>query len=146
VRLRVRSLRQGQQLKCLTITDESAKEGMAIDVGGRIRPARVIEVLSRLVSARGAPTLPGKPSRKASTATSATNASASNGSIARRGKGDHGSVAAGTTTTCGRTRASDISHPTSSWFKEQDQRPARQRAGTLRTWGLRTPARSAPVS
>jgi putative transposase len=46
----------GQQLKCLTITDEFTKEGLAIDVGGRIRSARVIEVLSRLVSARGAPT------------------------------------------------------------------------------------------
>jgi putative transposase len=46
----------GQQLKCLTITDEFTKEGLAIDVGGRIRSARFIEVLSRLVSARGAPT------------------------------------------------------------------------------------------
>ena len=31
-------------------------EGLAIDVDGRIRSARVIEVLSRLVSARGTPT------------------------------------------------------------------------------------------
>ena len=31
------------------------KEGLAIDVDGRIRSPRVIEVLSRLVSARGAP-------------------------------------------------------------------------------------------
>ena len=46
----------GQQLKCLTVTDEFTKEGLAIDVDGRIRSARVIEVLSRLVSARGAPT------------------------------------------------------------------------------------------
>jgi len=45
----------GQQLKCLTVTDEFTKEGLAIDVGGRIRSARVIEVLSRLVSERGAP-------------------------------------------------------------------------------------------
>ena len=45
----------GQQLKCLTVTDEFTKEGLAIDVDGRIRSARVIEVLSRLVSARGAP-------------------------------------------------------------------------------------------
>jgi len=45
----------GQQLKCLTITDEFTKEGLAIDVDGRIRSPRVIEVLSRLVSARGAP-------------------------------------------------------------------------------------------
>ncbi len=46
----------GQQLKCLTATDEFTKEGLAIDVDGRIRSVRVIEVLSRLVSARGAPT------------------------------------------------------------------------------------------
>ncbi len=45
----------GQQLKCLTVTDEFNKEGLAIDVDGRIRSPRVIEVLSRLVSARGAP-------------------------------------------------------------------------------------------
>ena len=41
--------------KCLTVTDECTKEGLAIDVAGRIRFARVIEVLSRLVSERGAP-------------------------------------------------------------------------------------------
>jgi putative transposase len=46
----------GQQLKCLTVTDEFTKEGLAIEVDGRIRSARVIEVLSRLVSARGVPT------------------------------------------------------------------------------------------
>jgi len=45
----------GQQLKCLTVTDEFTKEGLAIDVDGRIRSPRVIEVLARLVSARGAP-------------------------------------------------------------------------------------------
>jgi len=45
----------GQQLKCLTVADEFTKEGLAIEVDGRIRSARVIEVLSRLVSARGAP-------------------------------------------------------------------------------------------
>jgi putative transposase len=45
----------GQQLKCLTVTDEFTKEGLAIEVDGPIRSARVIEVLSRLVSARGAP-------------------------------------------------------------------------------------------
>jgi putative transposase len=45
----------GQQLKCLTVTDEFTKEGLAVDVGGRIRSARIIEVLSRLVSGRGAP-------------------------------------------------------------------------------------------
>jgi putative transposase len=45
----------GRQLKCLTVTDEYTKEGLAIEVDGRIRSARVIEVLSRLVSQRGAP-------------------------------------------------------------------------------------------
>jgi putative transposase len=45
----------GQQLKCLTVTDEFTKQGLAIDVHGRIRSPRVIEVLSRLVSERGAP-------------------------------------------------------------------------------------------
>jgi len=43
----------GQRLKCLTVTDEFTKEGLAIDVGARIRSSRVIEVLSRLVSERG---------------------------------------------------------------------------------------------
>ncbi len=43
----------GQQLKCLTITDEWTKEGLAIEVDGRIRSGRVIEVLSRLISERG---------------------------------------------------------------------------------------------
>jgi putative transposase len=45
----------GQQLKCLTIADEFSKEGLAIEVDGRIRSGRVIEVLSRLVGERGAP-------------------------------------------------------------------------------------------
>ena len=45
----------GQQLKCLTVTDEWTKEGLAIEVDGRIRSSRVIEVLARLVSERGAP-------------------------------------------------------------------------------------------
>jgi putative transposase len=45
----------GQQLKCLTVTDEWTKEGLAIEVDGSIRSGRVIEVLSRLVSKRGAP-------------------------------------------------------------------------------------------
>ena len=45
----------GQHLKCLTVTDEWTKEGLAIEVDGRIRSGRVIEVLSRLVSERGAP-------------------------------------------------------------------------------------------
>ena len=45
----------GQQLKCLTIVDEWTHEALAIDVAGSIRSARVIEVLARLVSVRGAP-------------------------------------------------------------------------------------------
>lgn len=45
----------GQKLKCLTITDEWTKEGLAIEVDGRIRSTHVIAVLSRLVSERGAP-------------------------------------------------------------------------------------------
>ena len=45
----------GQQLKCLTVTDEWTKEGLAIELDGRIRSGRVIEVLSRLVSERGTP-------------------------------------------------------------------------------------------
>lgn len=45
----------GQKLKCLTVTDEWTKQGLAIEVDGRIRSGRVIEVLGRLVSERGAP-------------------------------------------------------------------------------------------
>lgn len=45
----------GQQLKCLTVIDEWTRECLAIDVGRSIRSARVIEVLARLVSVRGAP-------------------------------------------------------------------------------------------
>jgi putative transposase len=47
----------GQQIKCLTIVDEYTRECLAIDVAGSIRSGRVIEVLSRLVSERGAPTV-----------------------------------------------------------------------------------------
>ncbi len=46
----------GQQLKCLTVIDEYTRECLAIDVAGSIRSPRVIEVLSKLVSVRGAPT------------------------------------------------------------------------------------------
>jgi putative transposase len=46
----------GQKLKCLTIIDEFTRECLAIDVAGSIRSPRVIEVLTRLISARGAPT------------------------------------------------------------------------------------------
>lgn len=45
----------GQQIKCLTVLDEYTRESLAIDVAGSIRSARVIEVLSKLVSLRGAP-------------------------------------------------------------------------------------------
>ena len=45
----------GQQLKCLTVIDEYTRECLAIDVAGSIRSGRVIDVLSKLVSVRGAP-------------------------------------------------------------------------------------------
>jgi len=45
----------GQQLKCLTVIDEYTRECLAIDVAGGIRSGRVIEVLSKLISVRGAP-------------------------------------------------------------------------------------------
>ncbi len=41
--------------KCLTVIDEFTRECLVIDVAGSIRSTRVIEVLSRLVSERGAP-------------------------------------------------------------------------------------------
>jgi putative transposase len=47
----------GQQLKCLTVVDEYTREALAIDVAGSIRSARVIEVLSRLISVREPPRL-----------------------------------------------------------------------------------------
>ena len=45
----------GQQIKCLTVIDEFTRECLAIDVAGSIRSGRVIEVLTRLISERGAP-------------------------------------------------------------------------------------------
>ena len=45
----------GQQLKCLTVVDEFTRECLAIDVAGSIRSKRLIEILSRLISVRGAP-------------------------------------------------------------------------------------------
>jgi putative transposase len=45
----------GQQLKCLPVVDEFTRESLAIDVAGSIRSARVIEVISKLISVRGAP-------------------------------------------------------------------------------------------
>jgi hypothetical protein len=49
------SCANGQQLKCLTIVDEFTHQCLAIDVAGSIRSARVIEVLTRLMSAHGTP-------------------------------------------------------------------------------------------
>ena len=45
----------GQQLKCLTVVDEYTRESLAIDVAGSIRSTRVIDVLAKLISVRGAP-------------------------------------------------------------------------------------------
>jgi putative transposase len=45
----------GQTLKCLTVIDEFTRECLAIDVAGSIRSARVIDVLTKLVSVHGAP-------------------------------------------------------------------------------------------
>lgn len=45
----------GRQLKCLTVLDEWTRECLAIDVAGGIRAPRVVDVLARLVSVRGAP-------------------------------------------------------------------------------------------
>ena len=45
----------GQKLKCLTIIDEFTRECLAIDVAGSIRSARVMHVLTRLISTHGAP-------------------------------------------------------------------------------------------
>jgi putative transposase len=45
----------GQKLKCLTIVDEYTRECLAIDVAGSIRTGRVIDVLTQLISRRGAP-------------------------------------------------------------------------------------------
>lgn len=45
----------GQQIKCLTVVDEFTHECLAIDVAASIRSARVIDVLSRLISLHGAP-------------------------------------------------------------------------------------------
>jgi putative transposase len=45
----------GQQIKCLTIVDAFTHDSLAIDVAGSIRSARVIGILSRLISRHGAP-------------------------------------------------------------------------------------------
>jgi putative transposase len=45
----------GRSIKCLTVIDEWTRECLAIDVAAGIRGAKVAEVLTRLVSVRGAP-------------------------------------------------------------------------------------------
>lgn len=49
------TLADGRALRCLTVVDEFTRECLAIDVGAGIRGARVVDVLARLVSCRGAP-------------------------------------------------------------------------------------------
>lgn len=49
------SCANGQQLKCPTIIDEYTRECLTLDVVGSIRSNWKIEILSRLVSERGAP-------------------------------------------------------------------------------------------
>lgn len=44
-----------QQLKCLSVADEFNPECLAIEVAGSIRSGRVIEMLGRLMSVKGAP-------------------------------------------------------------------------------------------
>ena len=55
VRFAVDACANEQNLKCLTVVDEYTRQALAIDVAGRLRLARVIEVLARLVGAHGAP-------------------------------------------------------------------------------------------
>ena len=45
----------GRPIRMLVIVDEFTRECLAIDVAGGIRSGRVIEVLSKLISVRGAP-------------------------------------------------------------------------------------------
>lgn len=45
----------GQKLKCLTVIDEWTRESLTIEVAGSIRSQRLIEVLAKLISVRGAP-------------------------------------------------------------------------------------------
>jgi putative transposase len=45
----------GRHIKCLTVIDVFTRECLAIDVAGPIRARRVIEVLARFLSERGAP-------------------------------------------------------------------------------------------
>lgn len=45
----------GQKIKCLTLVDEWTHECLAIDVAGSIRSTRLIELLAKTMSVRGAP-------------------------------------------------------------------------------------------
>jgi len=45
----------GQKIKCLTLVDEWTHECLAIDVAGSIRSTRLIELLGKTMSVRGAP-------------------------------------------------------------------------------------------
>jgi putative transposase len=46
----------GQKFRALTVVDVFSREGLAIEVGHRLRGEHVVEVLNRLVRKRGAPT------------------------------------------------------------------------------------------
>lgn len=45
----------GQHLKILTVVDEWSREGLAVEVAGRITPAAVIRVVQRLIAQYGTP-------------------------------------------------------------------------------------------
>ncbi len=45
----------GQKFRALTVVDVFSREGLAIEVGHRLRGEHVVEVLNRLVRKRGAP-------------------------------------------------------------------------------------------
>ena len=47
----------GQQIKCLSLVDELTRGCLAFDVAASIRSTRVIEILTRSMSKRGAPAL-----------------------------------------------------------------------------------------
>jgi putative transposase len=48
-------LSSGQKFRALTVVDVFSREGLAIEVGQRLRGEHVVEVLNRLVRQRGAP-------------------------------------------------------------------------------------------
>ena len=49
------ALSNGQKFRALTVVDVFSREGLAIEVGQRLRGEHVVEVLNRLVRERGAP-------------------------------------------------------------------------------------------